>query len=346
MPESCNAGDRARAAPAEAARPAACVRLGKPAGVCGAPDARSRRRQAAGELAGLFGLPAGEEVLESFACALVQTYGCQHNALTPPREARRRRARRSLVAGCTAIAAGPHHTGWRRAQEVCWELVELKGAQRVSQRRGRIACGREPAARRAWRGLRRHAGAGRYPTEACTRHELCSTVSRAGLPGTCILSHVRPGGLERRAGVRTARCRCGAAAAAQVAFAGKLYVTGRRACFHAPAERVAFALAHDDLRAVAKLPAAPGAKAGARPSPAAPLPNCLGGALGSFAPHADVGPAPRAPCPWVVHGAEVCVRQCPDVALLRTTEGRAECPATTGAQLCVRQGASGSPGSG
>ncbi len=50
---------------------------------------RARPRQAAGELAGLFGLPAGEEVLESFACALVQTYGCQHNALTPPREARR-----------------------------------------------------------------------------------------------------------------------------------------------------------------------------------------------------------------------------------------------------------------
>ena len=27
-------------------------------------------------------------MLESFACALVQTYGCQHNGLTPTREVR------------------------------------------------------------------------------------------------------------------------------------------------------------------------------------------------------------------------------------------------------------------
>ncbi len=50
---------------------------------------------------------------------------------------------------------------------------------------------------------------------------------------------------------------------AQVTFAGKLYVTGRHACFHAPAEKVAFALAHDDMRSVAKLPSARGASAGA-----------------------------------------------------------------------------------
>ena len=43
--------------------------------------------QAMAELAGLFGWAADEEVLESFACALLQTYGCQHNAFTPPREA-------------------------------------------------------------------------------------------------------------------------------------------------------------------------------------------------------------------------------------------------------------------
>ena len=49
----------------------------------------------------------------------------------------------------------------------------------------------------------------------------------------------------------------------QVTFAGKLYVTGRHACFHAPAENVAFALAHDDLRSVAKLPSSRGASAGA-----------------------------------------------------------------------------------
>ncbi len=44
--------------------------------------------QAMAELAGLFGWAADEEVLESFACALLQTYGCQHNAFTPPREVR------------------------------------------------------------------------------------------------------------------------------------------------------------------------------------------------------------------------------------------------------------------
>ena len=52
--------------------------------------------------------------------------------------------------------------------------------------------------------------------------------------------------------------RCG-----QVVFTGKLYVTGRHACFHAPAEKVAFALEHDDMRSVAKLPPPRGAKAGA-----------------------------------------------------------------------------------
>ncbi len=153
-----------------------------------------------------------------------------------------------------------------------------------------------------------------------------------GHQAVCVFSRVRPGGLERHAGVRTARCRCGAAPAAQVVFAGKLYVTGRRACFHAPAERVTFALAHDDLRAVAKLPAAPGAKAGARPPPAAPLPACLAGALGSSAPHGDVGPAPGALHSLLVHGAEcVCIsaQMLPCCARRRTG---AECLVTTGAQ--------------
>ena len=49
----------------------------------------------------------------------------------------------------------------------------------------------------------------------------------------------------------------------QVVFTGKLYVTGRHACFHAPAEKVAFALEHDDMRSVAKLPPTRGFKAGA-----------------------------------------------------------------------------------
>ena len=49
----------------------------------------------------------------------------------------------------------------------------------------------------------------------------------------------------------------------QITFAGKLYVTGRHACFHAPAEKVAFALAHDDMRSVAKLPQPRGARSGA-----------------------------------------------------------------------------------
>ena len=53
--------------------------------------------QATAELAGLFGLPEGEEVLESFACALVQTYGCQHNELTPTREVRSRTSAFALV---------------------------------------------------------------------------------------------------------------------------------------------------------------------------------------------------------------------------------------------------------
>ena len=82
-----------------------------------------------------------------------------------------------------------------------------------------------------------------------------------------------------------------------MAFAGKLYVTGRHACFHAPAEKVAFALAHDDLRSVAKLPPAPGAKAGAQPLSAdLPRPYLRAVAKLPPAPGAKAGAWPSVPC--------------------------------------------------
>lgn len=42
--------------------------------------------QAKSDAQQLFGLPATEETLETFSCALVQTYSCRHNAFTGPKE--------------------------------------------------------------------------------------------------------------------------------------------------------------------------------------------------------------------------------------------------------------------
>ena len=42
--------------------------------------------QANSELTELFELEATEELLERFACALLQTYTCQHNDFTPEQQ--------------------------------------------------------------------------------------------------------------------------------------------------------------------------------------------------------------------------------------------------------------------
>lgn len=54
--------------------------------------------QSSTELVDLFGLGPEEELLERFACALLQTYHCSHNTFTPEQQV-------TLVAYTCAVSA-------------------------------------------------------------------------------------------------------------------------------------------------------------------------------------------------------------------------------------------------
>lgn len=52
------------------------------------------------ELTELFALESSEELLERFACALLQTYSCSHNRFTPEQQVRPRLLSTAQVPEC------------------------------------------------------------------------------------------------------------------------------------------------------------------------------------------------------------------------------------------------------
>ena len=60
--------------------------------------------QTSGELVELFGLGSEEELLERFACALLQTYHCSHNDFSPEQQVLYCRVLHPCLAACALVS--------------------------------------------------------------------------------------------------------------------------------------------------------------------------------------------------------------------------------------------------